>query len=245
MGAWSNADNIRLRMMSAVFNIGTTNQIESALEMSLSPGWHTYWRVSGDSGLPPRFDWSASENVKDVDILWPTPTRKNEQGFITFGYDGQVILPLKITLEEQRKPVSLKLSANIMICKDICIPQKLDANLDIPAGGGTSSPMALTVERAKEKVPHQGNTKTLKIVDIAITDDALDIQFEAETIADNFDIFAVTETLAFTADPAIEGHTIRIEKPTGIENLQKALNGKTLSITLKNGNDAIEVKQSF
>ena len=245
MGSWGNADDIRIRLMSAVFNIGETEQIEAGLELNLSKGWHTYWRVSGDSGLPPRLDWSGSKNVKNVEILWPAPYRKNEQGFITFAYKDQVILPLVIILEEARKAVSLDLSANIMICKDICIPQRLNASLDIPAGGGTISPMTLTLERAKEKAPHKGNIKALKIEDITVSNEALTVAFFAEDRADNFDIFAVTDTLVFTAEPVIKNNTIRIEKPVDIENLEEVLKGKTLSVTLKNGEDAIEVEQKF
>src|ERR1700753_1743679 len=41
----------------------------------LQPGWKTYWRTPGDSGVPPRFDFSKSDNVEAVTILWPAPTK--------------------------------------------------------------------------------------------------------------------------------------------------------------------------
>ena len=33
------------------------------IAVQLEPGWKTYWRTSGDSGVPPRFDFSKSDNV--------------------------------------------------------------------------------------------------------------------------------------------------------------------------------------
>ena len=45
----------------------------AGIEIALDPGFKTYWRNPGESGLPPRFDWSGSENVKSVDIRWPAP----------------------------------------------------------------------------------------------------------------------------------------------------------------------------
>lgn len=49
------------------------------IAIQLQPGWHTYWRTPGDSGVPPRFDFSKSDNVEAVTVLWPAP-RKFEDG---------------------------------------------------------------------------------------------------------------------------------------------------------------------
>src|SRR6185437_5231576 len=40
----------------------------------LEPGWKTYWRTPGDSGVPPRFDFSKSDNIDAVTVLWPAPS---------------------------------------------------------------------------------------------------------------------------------------------------------------------------
>ena len=45
----------------------------SALELVLEPGWKTYWRNPGDTGLPPSFDWSAAANMTGAEIIWPAP----------------------------------------------------------------------------------------------------------------------------------------------------------------------------
>src|SRR5262245_41649004 len=70
--------------------------IRAGLEIRLNSGWHTYWRYPGDAGVPPRFDFSESENLKSVEVLWPAPQRIPEQGLVTIGYAGDVILPLAI-----------------------------------------------------------------------------------------------------------------------------------------------------
>src|SRR5260370_23148381 len=63
----------------------------------LQPGWKTYWRTPGDSGLPPRFDFSKSENVEAVTVLWPAPTKFDDgaRGH-SLGYHNQVLLPLRL-----------------------------------------------------------------------------------------------------------------------------------------------------
>src|ERR1700746_344681 len=45
------------------------------IAMQLEPGWKTYWRSPGDSGVPPRFDFSKSDNVEAVTVLWPAPKK--------------------------------------------------------------------------------------------------------------------------------------------------------------------------
>jgi len=36
----------------------------AAIRIELAEGWTTYWRSAGESGIPPRFDWSGSGNLK-------------------------------------------------------------------------------------------------------------------------------------------------------------------------------------
>src|ERR1700730_136375 len=63
----------------------------------LQPGWHTYWRTPGDSGVPPRIDFGKSENIEAVTILWPAPIKfEDGAGGVSLGYQKQVVLPLRI-----------------------------------------------------------------------------------------------------------------------------------------------------
>src|SRR5437763_14969998 len=43
------------------------------IAVQLQPGWKTYWRTPGDSGVPPRFDFSSSDNLAAATVLWPAP----------------------------------------------------------------------------------------------------------------------------------------------------------------------------
>ena len=81
----------------------------AASPFSLQPGWKTYWRTPGDSGVPPRFDFSKSENVEAVTVLWPAPTKFDDgAGGHSLGYHDQVVLPLRIVAKNADKPVTLR-----------------------------------------------------------------------------------------------------------------------------------------
>src|ERR1700754_4067048 len=54
--------------------------VRAGVQIRIKPGWHTYWRNPGDAGVPPRFDFQGSQNVKSVDVRWPSPKRLPEAG---------------------------------------------------------------------------------------------------------------------------------------------------------------------
>lgn len=94
----------------------------AGVEMKLAPGWHTYWRKPGDSGLAPRFDWSASENAAAVEMRWPAPRRFDAPGDTTFGYEGEVVWPVLVRAADPARPVTLRLTMSYGVCRDICVP---------------------------------------------------------------------------------------------------------------------------
>src|SRR5215471_7085729 len=57
--------------------------VRAGVEIRLKSGWHTYWRYPGDAGVPPRFDFTGSQNVKAVDVLWPAPQPLPEHDLVT------------------------------------------------------------------------------------------------------------------------------------------------------------------
>src|SRR5438128_3775905 len=75
------------------------------IAIQLQPGWHTYWRNPGDSGVPPRFDFSKSENLDTVTILWPAPKKfEDGAGGLSLGYVKQVVLPMRVIAKDPGKP---------------------------------------------------------------------------------------------------------------------------------------------
>jgi DsbC/DsbD-like thiol-disulfide interchange protein len=70
--------------------------LRAGVEIRLDPGWKTYWRDPGDSGVPPTLDFAGSENVKAVIVLWPAPERfPDGAGGHSIGYMGDIIFPLR------------------------------------------------------------------------------------------------------------------------------------------------------
>src|SRR6266566_4155625 len=124
--------------------------LRAGVEIRLKSGWHTYWRYPGDAGVPPRFDFSESQNLKSVEVLWPAPQRIPEQGLVTIGYTGDVILPLAIVPQIRGEPVKLRLKLDYAVCETLCVPAEGKAELVLT--GGASSHEAVLVA-AEARVP--------------------------------------------------------------------------------------------
>ena len=94
----------------------------AALDIRLAPGWHTYWRVAGQAGIPPRFDWSGSENLASVSYEWPRPVIFENAGLQSFGFADRLVLPLRLRPVDAAAPIQLALDLDFGVCDDICIP---------------------------------------------------------------------------------------------------------------------------
>ncbi|NEW88465.1 MULTISPECIES: protein-disulfide reductase DsbD domain-containing protein [Rhodopseudomonas] len=108
------------------------------IAFQLQPGWKTYWRTPGDSGVPPRFDFSKSENVEAVTILWPAPQAfPDGAGGTSLGYKGQVVLPLRIVTKHADKPVTLRATVDYAVCDKLCIPVVANPELEFASVAST------------------------------------------------------------------------------------------------------------
>jgi DsbC/DsbD-like thiol-disulfide interchange protein len=121
----------------------------AGIEITLDQGFKTYWRNPGDSGLPPRFDWSASENLAGIEVRWPAPSRHEDAAGVAYVYGKKVVLPVLVTARDADKPVRLVLAAEYGVCKDICIPAHANLSLDLTGVGSDRG----AIEGALAKVP--------------------------------------------------------------------------------------------
>jgi DsbC/DsbD-like thiol-disulfide interchange protein len=124
--------------------------LRAGVEIKLDPGWKTYWRDPGDSGVPPKLDFSGSDNVKSVTILWPAPERfPDGAGGNSIGYLDHVILPLRITPQNAAKQSSLQLKLGYDICGNMCVPVESELSLALNGDGAEET----TIEKAEIRVP--------------------------------------------------------------------------------------------
>jgi thiol:disulfide interchange protein DsbD len=110
------------------------------LKIEHQPHWHTYWKNPGDSGLPTTLDWTLPAGVVAGGIEWPTPGKLPIGPLMNYGYEGTLLLPVAVTVPSGFKAESLdvKLHAEWLVCKDVCIPQSGDFALHLPTQAATA-----------------------------------------------------------------------------------------------------------
>ena len=145
---WDGDARSAIRLVAGSLPAGQTTPMRAGLEIRLKPGWHTYWRYPGDAGVPPRFDFAGSQNVKAVEVLWPAPQRIPEEGMVAIGYTGDVMLPLAIVPQDVSKPVLLHLKLDYAVCEKLCVPAEGKAEL-LLTGGPSSQDAALAAAAAR------------------------------------------------------------------------------------------------
>ncbi len=105
------------------------------LAIQHQPHWHTYWKNPGDSGLPTTLQWTLPDGFKAGEIEWPTPKRLPIGPLMNHGYEGRLLLPVKVEVPVgfAADALTVKLRADWLVCKDVCIPEGGDFTLVVPA----------------------------------------------------------------------------------------------------------------
>ena len=227
-GRWDDKDFVSTRIISAVDGVGDLSEIPLGLEFQLKPDWKIYWRTPGDAGLPPVPDWSASENVKDVEFRWPLPHRFSVLGLETLGYKTEVIFPLVVTPKVVGAPIHLKGNVSYLACSEICIPYNAIVDLKLDDGPANNAKQAHLINKFQAQVPSQVTAGELVIDGV-----------QQQVIGGDF-----TLQLSIKSDRKIQNPDVYIEGADGLffgaPSVKIDATGKMASLTLEGGGVPVE-----
>ena len=166
------------------------------LQLTHQPAWHTYWKNSGDSGLPTTLQWTLPPGVSAGEIAWPLPQRFTLGNLVNYGYGGTMLLPVPLTITPDFKPsllggdIEVKLKASWLVCREVCIPEDGQFALSLPVRGSTalngaafdaslkSQPTPLLGE---SRVEVEGNTLKLSVAGLPSALQGKTLEFFPET----------------------------------------------------------------
>ena len=161
---WQKGSHAALRLLAGS---RSGSVLLGGIAVQLDPGWKTYWRTSGDSGVPPRFDFSKSDNVEAVTVLWPAPTKFDDgAGGFSLGYHDQVVLPLRIVPKSNDKPVTLRADVKYAVCEKLCIPVEASTELTFASVASTEDSALFAALDTVPKPASVGDPNPLTIRDV-------------------------------------------------------------------------------
>ncbi|HMK81087.1 MAG TPA: protein-disulfide reductase DsbD domain-containing protein [Xanthobacteraceae bacterium] len=191
--AWDGDQRAAMRLVAGAQRGGGAATIHHAgIEIRLAPGWKTYWRYPGDSGVPPRFDFTGSRNLKSASVRYPAPHRLLDEGGTSIGYKGDVVFPIDVVPQDASQPVVLKLKIEYALCEKICVPAEGAGELTL-TGRPASEYAALAQGEARVPAPARiGDAGALAIravrresarilVDVAAPDASVELFAEGPT----------------------------------------------------------------
>jgi len=136
----------------------------TALHLHLADNWKTYWRAPGEGGIPPRFDWSGSENLRSVTLHWPRPVAFDQGGLRSIGYREQLVLPMEFELMDPAAPARLSGTMELGVCESICVPVTLRLTAELPVAGRNDP----VIRAALAEVPGPASAQGLTAIDCTV-----------------------------------------------------------------------------
>lgn len=214
----------------------------AGLDITLDKGWKTYWRMPGDAGVPPQFDWAGSKNVKSVTVLWPVPKRYTDKGGETVGYKERIVFPLDITAQDPGQPIDLALEVFFGVCDVVCIPAKFDAAL---LQGEARPAEASLIAAFAARVPEKADAGSrFHVVRAAVAEEAgkpvLAVSLAGTGFDEDLDIFVEGNDFAYFRAPRRTADKAVLHLPIdGLKDLAM-LQGKPLTLTMVAGDIRLE-----
>lgn len=160
-GAKQRVDTLELEWVADRLAAAPGETLWLALRLKHDAGWHTYWQNPGDSGLPTQLSAQGPQGAQFGPLQWPLPTRFWVGPLANYGYEGEVFLPLSLTLPPGRPEAgaawALRATVSWLICKEVCIPGQASLSLELPvrseAQAAQASRDAPAIERSLARVP--------------------------------------------------------------------------------------------
>ena len=128
--------HVRVDLVAAVTSIAPGDSFDVVFRQDIDDEWHTYWTNPGDSGAAPDIKWTVPAGVFVSAFKYPYPERIPYGPLMNYGYHNEVLMPFSVSVpaDYPADAVDIKGTGRVLVCADICIPQKVEVMASIPIG---------------------------------------------------------------------------------------------------------------
>jgi thiol:disulfide interchange protein len=179
------------------------------LLLRMAPGWHTYWKFSGDAGLPTELKWKLPPGWKIGEIQWPIPLKTIDPGDIqTYGYVDEVLLMQEVTPPPkiENSPIELGADASLLVCEKICIPGSATLQLELPISATNQPANTELFARYRRLLPQNWPGLNVATAEWSRVGSGLRLKVTSETLANYpaVDFFPLPDEGTVVGHPAVE-----------------------------------------
>jgi suppressor for copper-sensitivity B len=142
-GPWQSNEQSRVRLVSPWAQAPREGELSLGLEVELIPGWHIYWKNSGDAGYPPSLSFSPTPEISGATLLFPAPERYELRGgLVAFGYEDHVVYPVSTRIEApEGDRLTLTAELDYLVCEVDCLPYSYTLTLEQPLAAAGAPPV--------------------------------------------------------------------------------------------------------
>ena len=210
-------EHVKVQLLADKAAIAPGDTVTLALEETIIPEWHTYWRNPGDSGIAPTVTWTLPAGFTAGEILWPAPTRLAYGPLVNFGYSDHTVLLTQIVVPATAVPgtdATLTAAFSWLVCQESCIPEsaKLDVTVPVAAAGMIDASQSAFFATARGALPQPAPYTA----DIAIDTKVMTLNVKSSIPRDAF-FFPYRSGLMDDAAPQVlhatnEGYTLALAR---------------------------------
>ena len=126
--------HVKATLVAETDAVAPGRALVAGIRLQMDAGWHTYWRNPGDSGLPTRVRWTLPGGFAAGELQWPVPERFATGPLVSFGYSGDVLLPVEIRVPAAftAKEARLAVRVDWLECREACLPGRSELTLALP-----------------------------------------------------------------------------------------------------------------
>jgi thiol:disulfide interchange protein len=204
------------------------------LLLRMAPHWHTYWKFSGDAGLPSEIKWTLPPGWKAGEIQWPIPLRLMDPGDIeTYGYENEVLLMQEITPPASFADSSVRLSAEAswLVCERLCIPGSAKLQLELPIAAQTGPANEELFSRYRRSLPQNWPESKVARASWTRSGSELQLAVESEALAS----YPVVEFFPVPDENVVVGHPHTERGATGKITFRVPIETQDLKLSTLSG----------
>jgi thiol:disulfide interchange protein DsbD len=148
--------HVKVSLVAETGAVQPGRPLSLGIRLLMEPGWHTYWRNPGDSGLPTRVKWTLPEGFVAGEIRWPYPVRFTTGPLVSYGYERESLLPVEIRVPASIAAPEVRVAARVdwLECQEACLPGKAELSLTLPVrAAAVPGPEAAAFAQARRRQP--------------------------------------------------------------------------------------------
>ena len=226
------AQHLTAELVTQGGSIAPGGTLQAGLVLTLEEHWHVYWINAGDSGQPPKIEWTLPKGITAGPMLFPAPSRLPLGPLMDFGYEDSAAFPVLLKAAKDAKPGPVHLDAKVswLVCREVCIPGKAHLGLNITVANGAQPATAAVgaLGQALEQIPAPlpagmslqitGGTK-----DFVLTLHMGDRETSAEFYPLDEDL--IVNSAEQVVEPMADGVRVRVSRSPDLKQLPETLHG--------------------